>query len=213
MIRKILYRVTQYSLYLFFRIYYGLSIKGKENLPKKGGYILAFNHQSFIDPFIIGATVPPRVCFLARTTLWKSRLYRFGDLLFKNTIPIKRGYPDKAALKKAIEKIEEPGWALLLFPEGTRTLDGMLSPIKKGPAFISMRSGFPIVPGIIKGAFGVWPKGKKLPRLLGWPFHRFKVRLGEPIHMAEFDQYPRNEKTIEMTRVLDQRMHELFNET
>jgi len=209
--RRVIYRVARFFVYFFLRIYYLLKIKGLGNLPEGGGYILAVSHQSFLDPFLAGCCIPHYICFMARTTLWKKLYFRFVDFLFRNSIPLKRGTPDKSALKNAMTRLEG-GWVILMFPEGTRSSDGNLGPVKKGPAFISVRTGAPIVPTVLKGAFEVWPRTKKLPRLLGWPFHRLEVRLGKPIRMEGFDQYSGREKMEAITEQLGQSMNELFDD-
>ena len=88
-----------------------------------------------------------------------------------------------------------------------------MGPFKKGPAFIAVRTGAAIVPAVLKGAFEIWPKTKKLPRLLGWPFHRLEVRLGKPIRMEEFDEHSGRDKMEEITGELEKRMHELFDDS
>jgi 1-acyl-sn-glycerol-3-phosphate acyltransferase len=210
-IRKIIYRFFQFLLYSFFRVYYRFNIKGVSNLPRKGGYILAVNHQSFFDPPVVGCPVPGFVCFYARSTLWESRFFSFVDWVLKDIIPVKRGESDRTALKEAISRLNN-GWVLLMFPEGTRTRDGNLGQVKTGPAFISARAGVPIVPTILKGAFEIWPKGKKIPRLLGWPFNRLKVSYGEPIWIDDYKQYSGKERLNRITKMLDFRLHELFND-
>ncbi len=208
---RTVYRICRLSVYLFFRIYYGLRVTGRENLPKEGGYILAVNHRSFIDPFLIASPSPHFVFFLARDTLWKSRIYRFGMFLFDNSIPLKRGMPDKTALKSAMERLGNGG-VTLLFPEGTRTKDGNLGEIKKGPAFISTKINAPIVPAIMKGAYEVWPKGKLLPRIFGWPFRKLRVHYGEPLRPEEFTEGNTRDQIDKMTESLSKRMHAIFDE-
>lgn len=209
--RRVFYRISRFFVYMFFRIYYLLKVRGLDNLPEGGGYILAVSHQSFFDPFLAGCPIPHFICFMARKTLWEKRYFRFLDFLFRNVIPLKRGVPDRSALKNAMLRLDG-GWVILMFPEGTRTHDGSIGPIKKGPAFISCRTGAPVVPGVLKGAFDVWPRTRKLPRLLGWPFRRLEVRLGAPIRPEEFEEYSGREKTVAMTSQLEQQLHELFND-
>ena len=206
-----MYRFVRFVLYWFLRVYYGLKVSGREHLPAEGGYILAVNHQSFLDPVILGSPVRRFVCFMARTTLWRSRFFRCVDSLLGNIIPVKRDYPDKNALREAVRRLGD-GWVILMFPEGTRTLTGRLGSVKKGPAFLADRVDAPIVPGILKGAYEIWPKGRRFPRLLGWPFRRLQMRYGPPIELAPFRSFARRERLERITAALADRMQELFDE-
>ncbi|MFH1706787.1 MAG: lysophospholipid acyltransferase family protein [Planctomycetota bacterium] len=193
------------------RLYYGLTARGIENLPAGGGYILAVNHQSFLDPFIVGAACPHTINFMARHTLWNSAFFRFGDWLLRVSIPLRRGTADRTALREAMCRLEQ-GRVILMFPEATRTVTGALGPVKKGPAFLAERCGAPVVPVIIKGAFAIWPKGRSRPSLAPRPFNRLAVRFGEPIYPADYAHLASHERLEAMTRMLDFRMHELFND-
>ena len=187
-----------------------MQVRGVENLPEQGGYILAVSHQSFFDPFIIGWPVPGYITFMARDTLWKSRIYRFGEFLFNASFPIRRGGADREALREAQHRIRD-GRIVLMFPEGTRTRDGSLGEVKKGPASVSIRAGAPIVPAIIKGAYRVWPRGRKIPDLRPWPFNRLKVAYGTPIYPQDYPGETTRERVERITRMLRFRMHELFD--
>ena len=105
----------------------------------------------------------------------------------------------------------ENGWVILMFPEGTRTPDGKLGPVKKGPAFIADRTGAPIVPAVLRGAYEMWPRTRKLPSMLGWPFHRLEVHFGEPVRPEDFKEFSGREKVAEITACLEKRMHEIFD--
>jgi len=211
LLRKTAYRVTRFLVYAFFKIYYLMKVKGLENLPKEGGYILAVNHQSFLDPLVAGCAVPHYICFMARNTLWRSRFFSLVDVIYRNLVPLRRGTADKTALRNAVSRLER-GWVILIFPEGTRTFDGRLGAIKKGPAFIAEKAGAPIVPAVLKGAYEIWPRTRKIPRLLGWPFHRLEVRYGAPIFPADFGECEGREKRRLMTEVLEERLRRLYEE-
>jgi 1-acyl-sn-glycerol-3-phosphate acyltransferase len=211
LVSKIGYGITRFVFLWFFRIWYGLRAHGVDKLPEGGGYILAVNHQSFFDPMLIGCPVPHYITFMARDTLWNSRFFSFTSWLLQCVIPIKRGTADRGALREAVRRIES-GWVILMFPEATRTRTGQLNPIKAGPAFIAERCQAPIVPAIMKGAFEVWPKGRMIPSLLPWPFNHLRVIYGEPIYMEDYALYSGKERSARVTRMLEFRMHELFEE-
>lgn len=152
---------------------WGLRWHGTRNVPA-GGVILAANHQSFLDPPLVGACLRRETCFMARRTLFEIPL--FGRLIVAlNAFPIERNTGDVKGVKTAIERLKE-GRALIVFPEGTRTRDGQVGQMKSGIRLLAERAAVPIVPVLIDGAYDVWPKGRLLPR----PWGRITVRFGKP---------------------------------
>ena len=120
---------------LFFRI----SVCARENVPDEGAVVLVSNHQSYLDPVFCGIYLKRPLYFLARSTLWKNRF--FGRLISSvNTIPVNQGKADLSAMKKVISKLKE-GWCVCLFPEGTRTRDGKITPFKAGFGLLCRRGG------------------------------------------------------------------------
>jgi 1-acyl-sn-glycerol-3-phosphate acyltransferase len=97
-----------------------------------------------------------------------------------HSIPIKRGSADRDAFSKALELLKDGG-ALLMFPEGTRTLDGELQPPKRGVGYIAVKAQVPIVPVYISGSFDALPKGRKFPRPA-----RIQVYFGEVLSMDKY---------------------------
>ncbi len=141
---------------LFFRIH----VYGRENVPDKGAFVLVSNHQSYLDPVFCGIYLKRPLYFLARDSLWKNRI--FGRLISSvNTIPVKQGKADLSAMRKVIGKLKE-GWGVCLFPEGTRTSDGKITPFKPGFGILCRRGGAAVVPVLIDGAFECWPRHKKI---------------------------------------------------
>lgn len=141
---------------LFFR----LRTYGRDNVPDKGPFILVSNHQSFLDPIFCGVPIRRHLSFLARDSLFSN--WFFGTLISSvNAIPVKRGEADISAMRKVLGKLEKGG-GLCLFPEGTRTYDGKIAPLKPGLGLLCRRSGAVVVPVVIDGAFECWPRNKKL---------------------------------------------------
>jgi 1-acyl-sn-glycerol-3-phosphate acyltransferase len=141
---------------LFFRV----RTYGIDNVPKKGAFVLVSNHQSYLDPiFCVGSLKRPS-SFVARDSLFRNWL--FGPLISSlNAIPIKQGESDLSAMRKVLDKLKKGG-GVCLFPEGTRTYDGKIAPLKPGLGFLCRRGGAVIVPVVIDGAFECWPRHKKL---------------------------------------------------
>jgi 1-acyl-sn-glycerol-3-phosphate acyltransferase len=141
---------------LFFRV----RTYGRDNIPRKGAFILVSNHQSYIDPVFCGGLIKRQSSFLARDSLFTN--WFFGPLISSlNAIPVKLGEPDISAMRKVLGKLKKGG-GVCLFPEGTRTFDGKITPFKPGLGLLSRRGKAPIVPVVIDGAFECWPRHKKL---------------------------------------------------
>lgn len=160
---------------------YGLRVVGREHWPAEGGALICANHQSMFDPPLVGLTCPRRLYYLARKTLFDvpilSPLIRFFD-----AIPIDRDGMGLAGLKETLRRVRA-GEMVLLFPEGTRTRDGEVGPLKPGLLLVVRRSGVPLVPVGIDGAYQAWPRTQRLPRL-----GRIAVVIRPPIPAAEVAQ-------------------------
>ena len=149
----------------FFGLVSGWEVKGRENLPLKGGLIVACNHISFWDPPMIGAACPRELNFLAKEELFATPL--LGPLVRSlHAIPIRRGVADLSGMSRAIERLQGGG-ALLMFPEGSRMRDGELHPARPGVGMIAVNANVPIVPCFISGSSrpGQWWLRRVKPRL------------------------------------------------
>lgn len=170
------------------------AIEGIENVPRKGGVILASNHLSFIDSVVIPLTAPRRVHFLAKAEYFtgtglKGRLSK-GFFEAIGAVPVERGTyrSAQASLESALE-ILEGGKAFGIYPEGTRSLDGRLYRGKTGVAWLALTAGVPVVPVALEGPEQILPVGKRVPRL-----KKVTVRFGEPLHFDELHGQARSLK-------------------
>lgn len=177
------YGVCHYVIRVMFDMFFRGEVVGVENLPTSGAFLIAANHASHLDPPLIGTHVPRQMCFFARRTLWSGGLASWW-LDTVGTIPVDRdGGQDVGALKRVLRALAE-GKVMILFPEGTRTLDGNLQSPKPGVGFIVCKTQVPVVPARIFGSFEAFGKGAKLPRL-GTPV---TVVFGRPIQPSEYDE-------------------------
>lgn len=159
-----------------------LRTAGQSLVPSRGGVILAANHQSYLDPPFVAACLPRETSFMARRSLFEIPL--LGPIIVAcNAFPIERNTGDVRGVKNAIDRLRS-GSALLLFPEGTRSRDGRIGPLKGGLRMIAERAGVPVVPVLVEGAYRVWPKGRPLPR----PGGRVWIRFGEPLSTEGTDE-------------------------
>lgn len=162
-------------------------VEGRENIPARGPVILASNHLSFVDSMIIPMVAPRRVVFIAKAEYFESRGLK-GALMKAfftaiGAIPVRRG--DHRAAKDSLDQslsVINSGGAFVIYPEGTRSLDGRLYRGKVGVGWLALKSGAPIVPVSVEGTERVLPVGAKLPKIVP-----VRVRFGEPFDVSKVE--------------------------
>ncbi len=170
-------------LQAYFRLRHGLRVYGAENVPREGGVIIVSNHASFLDPPLIGCSLWHRnVCFMARDTLFQHAFGRWWANAV-GVLPINRDKGDIRALKQAM-KVVQHGDVLCLFPEGTRTRNGMLQAAKQGIGFLIEKSAVPVVPVFLQGTFQALPRGARMARPA-----KISVTFGAPLLPAEIGRF------------------------
>src|SRR5262249_1140663 len=133
-----------------FRLAVDLRIDGLSNVPQTGPLIIAINHSSFIDPLLVGPFIPLDVVMMSKSENFS--LPFWGPIVtWYGAFPIHRGEADREAIKKALEVLRDGG-ALLMAPEGTRSVNGELQPGQDGLALIAARTHAPVIPFVITGA-------------------------------------------------------------
>lgn len=157
-------------------------VAGLEHLPRTGGYLVASNHASHLDAFIVGSRLPRQVTFFARKTLWKPGFSAWW-LNAVGVIPVDRdGTSDVAAIKRVLNALKQDK-IIIMFPEGTRSPNGELQPPKPGVGLFACRSQVPVVPARIFGSFEAL--GKHGTPRFGTPV---SVTYGRPILPADYDE-------------------------
>lgn len=174
---------------------FGLRVQGRENWPESGGGLICANHQSHFDPPLVGLTCSRRMNYLARDTLFNVPGLK-QLIAFLDAIPIDREGGGLAGLKETLRRLKA-GELVLIFPEGTRTHDGEVAPLKPGFIAVARRSKVPLIPVGLDGAFQAWPRTSKLPRL-----SRLAVVVGEPISPEQIADFTDEDLLAE----LEQRM-------
>jgi glycerol-3-phosphate dehydrogenase (NAD(P)+) len=130
-------------------IYFRVRRLGREHVPA-GGVILASNHRSFLDPFVIGCCVRRPIYFVAKRELFKNPLVGWF-LNCMGAFPVRRGQSDEESVKTSLQLLAD-GKAVVVFPEGTRIVNGSLGRPKRGVGRLTLKSGAPVVPVAVTGS-------------------------------------------------------------
>jgi long-chain acyl-CoA synthetase len=169
---------------LVFRLSLPLRYSGLEKLPKQAPFLLCPNHESFLDGPLLICTLPRRVIdrifILGYTEYWEGRLMGFLGRMARIVAVDSDSNLIKALQIGAVGLRHDK--VLLIFPEGTRSIDGKLGEFKKGSAILACELEVPVVPIGIKGAFEMWPRGGRFRR------HRVEILFGEPLDPKPFKQ-------------------------
>ncbi len=142
-------------------LFLGAWVRRKNQIPKKGQYIIMMNHTSFADVFF--SVQPLRGKYTAILASFNFKIPIWGKMLTSfNAIPVYRKNKTKAieAIKDAERIIKKLGYHIVIFPEGTRTTDGKLQPFKKGGFHMAINTNTPIIPIFVKGGFRFKPKNR-----------------------------------------------------
>jgi len=154
MIYYIVYFLTKVLSWAFFPF----TAYQTNNIPRHGGFILASNHSSNLDPVLLGICSVRRINFMAKIELFKGAL---GYILIRlGAFPIKRGEADLGAMKEALKRLKN-GSVILIFVEGTRRIGDQPPKAQAGAGFLAMKSGVPVVPVYVQGTNKVWAPGTK----------------------------------------------------
>ena len=197
------YWIVKVFLTPILRVVYRIRVEGREHLPKHGPVILASNHRSFLDSIFIPLIIRRRVTFVAKAeyfddpkTAWFFRAV--------GQIPIRRegGSASEGALSAATDVLESGG-VFGIYPEGTRTRDGLLHKGKTGVARLALGTGAPIVPVGLIGTDECQPTNAKLPRL----FRKVTIRFGAPLSMAHYQG--RGDDRLVLRQITDELMFEI----
>ncbi|HEV3255552.1 MAG TPA: lysophospholipid acyltransferase family protein [Gemmataceae bacterium] len=177
-----------------FTLGFSLRTEGMEHVPVAGPALLIANHQSYLDPPLVGLAARRHLRFLARKTL-------FGHAVFArlirslNAVPIDQEGLGLEGLRVILHHLKA-GEAVLVFPEGERTHDGQLQPLRPGVQLLIKRARAPVVPVGIAGAFEAWPRWRNYPLpaplLLATGKRALAVSIGPPLDADRLLGLPRD---------------------
>jgi 1-acyl-sn-glycerol-3-phosphate acyltransferase len=171
------YQLLRTIFYFFFKVINRLEVIGSENVPKKGGVIVAANHVSYLDPPVIGVALKRRAAYIAKEGLFRIPL--IGRAIKVFCFPVSRDRPQPSTIKEAVSRLKQGG-VLVLFPEGGRSADGSFLDAKRGVGMIAAMSATPVVPTLIEGTDKALPVGAKFIRPA-----KIRVVFGTPLKIEK----------------------------
>jgi len=194
------YRISKFVAGPLLKVLFQLETRGLENIPEKGKAILASNHFSFLDHFILPVVVEREITFIAKSELFENPIW--GFLLTQwGQISLNRGTGDNSAINQAIEVLES-GNLFGIYPEGTRTRDGKLHGGHTGVARISLISGAPVIPVGMIGTYEILPRGAVKPN-----FGKAEISIGRPMDFSRYRGKENDRKIIR--KITDEIMDEI----
>jgi 1-acyl-sn-glycerol-3-phosphate acyltransferase len=201
------WRFARRTVELFCRAWWRAEVRGLENVPATGAYVIAPVHRSNIDTLLCGMLTRRQLRYMAKDSLWK---YRWSGAFISSLggFPVNRGTPDRQALRTTEEALQR-GDPVVVFPEGTRRSGPAVQPLYEGAAFVAARAGVPIVPVGIGGSEWAMSKGSKTLRRV-----KVVMAVGKPIDPPARTSSGRVPRRVvgELTSELHERLQELFDE-
>src|SRR5271168_4870102 len=171
-VNPVVYWVIRALFVPFFLVYFRLQRVGREHLPRSGPLLLASNHRSFLDPFVIGTLVRRPVYYMAKRELFEKR-WQAWVLNALGAFPVDRGAGDGDAMATA-RAILARGDCVVVFPEGTRVRPGPLGSPRRGAGRLALETGAPVAPVAVSGSDAVRRGWRIRPR-------KVRIRVGRPM--------------------------------
>ncbi|SCA63007.1 Uncharacterized protein SCG7086_AH_00090 [Chlamydiales bacterium SCGC AG-110-P3] len=188
--------------FLIYKIFYRMRVYGTEHVIDDGA-IIAPNHASYFDPPFIATAWPHELTFLARENLFN--VWGLSWLIrHLNAHPVS-GRPNDIGTLRLIGQLVTTGSHVVIFPEGARTLNHTLQPLKLGVAMLAIRNGCPVIPCHIEGTYKVWPPHQRFPK----PWGRLICVFGSAINPESFMHLDRKKGQQALTDTLEAKLHEL----
>ena len=179
---------------------FSLRTEGHQHVPRRGAALLLANHQSFLDPLLVGLAVRRHAVFLARQTLFRHRSLAWL-MRSLHAVPVNQEGFARKGLKTILAQLQA-GRIVGIFPEGERTRDGQITPLRPGVLLLIKKMQMPIVPIGIAGAYHAWPRWRSypIPAPLFLPAGpgTIAVSVGPPLDSRRFVDLPREQVLAEL---------------
>ena len=166
---------VQVTARLISTICFDMKAYGIRNVPRTGGVLIVSNHQSLLDPPLLGTRLHRPMSYMAKAELFGTSRFFTWMIRSLGAFPVRQGAGDVGAIKETVSRLQE-GRMLNIFPEGARTLNGEILPMQSGVALVVRRAGVPVIPTAIDGSYEAWPKGAKMFRR-----HPIRIVYGPPL--------------------------------
>lgn len=198
------YTILKFILSPLIKIFWLKRIEGLENIPKTGSVILASNHESYLDFFLLPAVCKRRVYFMAGEVFFKKKNWAW---LVKLTgqIKVDRETKDKSAAVQQAEAVLKGGGVFAIFPEGTRSSTGLLQKAFDGVGMIALNTNTNIIPVGIIGTFENMNRFDKFPRFK----KNCVIKFGQPILTEQFND--KHQLTLTVMRQISLLINEPYN--
>jgi len=158
------------------------TVSGLENLPAKGGFIIASNHVSILDPFLVGLCFNRKISYMAKDSLFHGLILR-TMLRWVEAFPVRRETADIRAIRETLRRLER-GFPVLVFPQGTRSSTVSEAESQSGIGFLAVKGQVPVIPVCISGSDKVLPKGARMPKR-----NHVMVTFGKPLTFNDRQSY------------------------
>lgn len=172
---RMIYWLLRAAFAILLKIFFRFKVEGRENIPRRGNFILVANHTSYLDPVVIAAAIPRKIYWITARVIYNSPWLRW-------IMTIAESLPTGSAAQKAAALLEQ-NRVVGMFPEGVRTPDGKLREFRRGAAVLAIKTGRPVLPCAVIGAYEALPHGAVFPK-----FVSITVRIGKPrILLKEYE--------------------------
>ncbi len=186
-LRILFYQIIRGLVILVYSIAFNLKVVGKENIPKKGGNIVASNHRTYQDPILLSFPVKIPFSYMAKEELFKNKAFSALIKAF-GAFPVRRGSGDMAVIDESVKRLNK-GYNLIIFPEGTRSMDGTVGKGKTGVALIAAMAQVPVIP------VGISFRGKLKFR------SKIVINFGKPILPQELEIKSQSPKELKVLKL------------
>jgi 1-acyl-sn-glycerol-3-phosphate acyltransferase len=187
----IFYTFIRFNVYVILKIIFRMRVYGRENIPASGKLIVCSNHLSYIDPVFTASCIKRQICFMAKAQLFTNKFVASVVTWF-NAYPVNRGAFDRQAIRNSVAFLNT-GQMIGLYPEGTRSTDGIIRPGHQGVGLISIMAESNVLPVAITGTNMIIRKPHK--RMF---FPQVKISFGKPIDTAAIIRQYGNKQASEI---------------